>query len=184
MRRFAVAVVAVGYAVGGFIGAPAFCEPPAVKPTAAPTVAPLTSEKSGVLSLVEITPEPKCEQWDYYTTCDPKTGAITAKTSSGSATYNWTPPPDRMGAEGCTLTMSASEQTAPSAPVATGLNINAGSLTIDPPGATVAIGAKGQPLNQTITVRLSPPQNPSGDYYLKIGVYDGPGFTYHYRAQR
>jgi len=31
-------------------------------------------------------------------------------------------------------------------------------------------------------VRLKPPKNAAGDYYLKIGVYWGPGFTYHYRA--
>src|SRR5437763_7196925 len=37
--------------------------------------------KAGTLQLVETTPDPKCETWDFYTTCDPKTGKIVARAS-------------------------------------------------------------------------------------------------------
>lgn len=152
-----------------------------VKPAATATVA---TGKSGTLQLVEIKSDPPCETWkDLYTTCDAKIGEIMAKSTWGSATYNWTPPPDRIGPEGCSISLKASEVTPPSAPVATGINIKS-SLEMQPQGATVAIGAPNQPLNGSTTVELKVPKNPTGDYYVTIGVYWGPGFTYHYRAQR
>ena len=137
----------------------------------------------GSLQLVEITPDPKCETWDFYSSCDPKAGQIVARATWGTATYQWTPPPQRIDGNGFTINLSVSEQTPkPEGRVATGINLTGGGLELDPPNPTVPIGAPNQGFSGNLSVKIKPPKNASGDYYLKIGVYWGPGFTYHYRA--
>jgi hypothetical protein len=157
-------------------------EPGYLEPGPSTAGTPPAVSKAGTLKLVEITPDPKCETWNFYTSCDPKAGRIAAKASWGTATYQWTPPPDQIGKEGFTIDLSVSEQTPPQGRVATGINLIGGDFELDPPQATIPIGAPNQPLDGHLTVKIKAPKDPAGDHYLKIGVYWGPGFTYHYRG--
>jgi len=136
----------------------------------------------GVLQLATITPDPKCETWNIYSACDPKGGQIVARASWGTANYKWTPPPATIPAEGLTITLTVSEETPPNNRVATGLNLTAGGFELDPGNASLPIGAPNQPSSGNLTVAVKPPKNLFGDHYLKIGVFWGPGFTYHYRV--
>lgn len=155
-------------------------EPAFLQPSLSATPAPNPS--TGKLQLVGITPDPKCETWNFYPTCNPNAGQIVARAPWGTATYQWTAPPQQIGPEGVTITMSVSEQTPPQGRVATGLNLVAGGFDLNPPSASIPIGAPNQPLSGTLAVTVKPPKNPTGDLFLKIGVYWGPGFTYRYRV--
>jgi hypothetical protein len=53
---------------------------------------------------------------------------------------------------------------------------------LNPANPSLPVGSANQPMSGSLTVTVKPPKNPSGDYYLKIGVFWGPGWTYHYRA--
>jgi hypothetical protein len=96
--------------------------------------------------------------------------------------YQWNSPPQQVGPEGFTINLSVSQQNPPASRVATGLNMSGGGFELDPPNATIPIGAPNQPMSGNLSVRVKPPKNPSGDYNLTIGVYWSPGFTYHYRV--
>jgi hypothetical protein len=151
--------------------------PASTTPPAPQTTQPATP-RAGILQLVEIKPDPPCSTWGDITSCDPNGGQITW----GAASYQWSSPPQQVGPEGFTITMSASEQPPPGGRYSTGLNMNGGDFELDPPNATIPIGGPNQPLNGNLTVKVKPPKNLSGDHYIKIGVYYGPGFTYHYRV--
>ncbi len=137
----------------------------------------------GRLQLVEVKQDPPCSTWGNITSCNPNGGQITWGPSVNT-NYQWTSPPQQVGPEGFTITMSVSEQNPPERRSATGLNMTGGGFVLDPPNPTIPIGAPNQPMSGSLTVTVKPPKNPSGDYYLKIGVYWGPGFTYHYRVVR
>jgi hypothetical protein len=137
----------------------------------------------GSLQLVEVTQDPKCSSWDNITSCNPNGGQITWGDPTNT-NYQWNSPPQQVGAEGFTITMSVSEQNPPENRSATGIGMDGGGFELDPPDARIPIGAPNQPMSGSLTVKVKPPRNPSGDYYLKIGAYWGPGFTYHYRVVR
>ena len=131
-----------------------------------------------VLQLVDVKGDPPCSTWGNITSCNPNGGQV----SWYNTNYQWNSPPQQVGAEGFAITMSVSQQNPPERRAATGLNMTGGGFELTPPNPTIPIGAPNQPMSGSLTVHVKPPKNPSGDYYLKIGVYWGPGFTYHYRV--
>jgi hypothetical protein len=139
-----------------------------------------TTRAAGRLQLVEITQDPKCSTWNNTTSCNPNGGQV----SWYNTNYQWNSPPQQVGPEGFTINMSVSQQNSPDRSVATGLGMSGGGFELDPANPTIPIGAPKQPMSGSLSVKVKPPKNPSGDYYLKIGVYWGPGFSYHYRVVR
>src|SRR5438874_12977064 len=83
---------------------------------------PLSKAEAGTLRLVEMKPDPGCDAWEMYTVCDGTAGRIEGKSTWGSVTYEWTPPPAELGPEGVTIKLHAVEQVPANAPVAAGLN--------------------------------------------------------------
>jgi len=137
----------------------------------------------GSLKLVEVIPTPN--HWGNDFSVNPNGGQITAKWSYGNANYQWNNPPQQVGPEGFTITLNATAQAVPRSRVTTGLTIKGGGFELDPATATFGIDTdKGNPASGSLTVRVKPPRNPSGDYYLEIGVNYYLGFKYHYRAVR
>jgi len=135
-----------------------------------------------VLKLVEVTKEPPCSTWGDITSCAPNGGAITWG-GGYNTTYTWTMPPNEIGPAGVSIILNVSQSNPSERRAATGLRLTGSGFIFDQASADLPVGAPGQPLSGSRTVTIKPPQNPSGDYYLKIGVYWGPGFVYHYRAE-
>lgn len=131
------------------------------------------------LQLVDVTQDPKCSNWRDITGCS--SGHI-AWGSAVNTDYQWSPPPQQIGPAGFSMTISVSEHNDPAHRSATGIGMDGGGFELSPKDARVPIGAPNQPMSGNMTVKVVPPKNASGDYYLKVGVYWGPNFVYHYRA--
>jgi FecR protein len=142
-----------------------------------------SNQGSVVLKLIDIKADPPCSTWGDITSCAPNGGAITWGPSTNT-TYTWTVPPNEIGPSGASITLSVSQSNPSERRVATGLRMTGSGFIFNPKDADVAIGKPGQPLSGSTSVNVKPPNNLSGDYYLKIGVYYGPAFIYHYHAER
>jgi hypothetical protein len=132
-----------------------------------------------LLQLVEVKQDPNanCKTWNI-TSCDPNGGQM----SWYNTNYQWNSPPRQVGPEGFTITLNISQNRPPNDRVSTGLRLTGGGFELNPPDASIPIGAPRQPMSGSLTVTVKPPKNPSGDYYLKVDVYYGPAWIYHYRA--
>jgi hypothetical protein len=139
---------------------------------------PTTTTGPLVLQLVDVKQDPPCKTWGNITSCDPNGGHV----SWYNTNYQWNSPPQQVGTGGFTITLNVSQNRPGNDRVATGLNMSGAGFDLNPANPSIPIGAPNQPMSGSLTVTVKPPKNPSGDYYLKIGVFWGPGWTYHYRA--
>ena len=144
-------------------------------------MAAVSSAQQRVLKLVDIKQDPPCSAWGTITSCAPHGGAITWG-GAYSTTYTWTVPPDEIGPDGVTISLTATENNPSEHRSATGLRLTASGFEPAGDKPDIPIGAPGQPMSGSARVRLKP-QPGAGEYSIRIGVYWGPGFTYNYRAQ-
>lgn len=137
-----------------------------------------------LLHLVEVIP-PK--QYDASVwRVDPNGGHLTYTHPNGSrAEYRWTLPRQQVGAEGFTITLTASAQSVPGNRQYAGMDIR-GGFEFDPLSTQIEMTSEdGRPERRSLTVRVKPQKNLSDiDYYIQTGASYGPGFTYRYRLIR
>jgi hypothetical protein len=137
-----------------------------------------------LLQLVEVIPPKQYEAsvWSI----DPNGGRITYTHPNGSrAEYRWTLPPQQIGAEGFTITLTVSAQSLPRNRQYAGMDIRAG-FDLDPPYTQVEITSEdARPESKSLTLKIKPQKNLSDiDYYIGTGASYGPGFNYRYRLIR
>ena len=123
--------------------------------------------------------DPPCSTWGNITSCDPNGGSISWGPSINT-TYTWTAPPEQIGPQGISISLSASESNPPDRASATGIKLIASGFDLSGGKPDAPIGR--QSLSGSTNVILKP-QRGAGEYSIRIGVYWGPSYVYTYRPE-
>ncbi|BCW88784.1 hypothetical protein sos41_19260 [Alphaproteobacteria bacterium SO-S41] len=135
------------------------------------------------LTLIETVPAPAREGWPSVAS-----GAITQQDVNGNYTvqHTWSAPPQTMGADGFTITLTTAATVLPTTNYAGGASENSTDFSSDPDEAyaklVVDVGVGGG--SRTVTAQVTPYGLPADGAVLElnIGAAYGPRVVYKYRA--